>query len=386
MRQILHIDMDAFYASVEQRDRPELQGKPVAVGGDSPRSVVAAASYEARPFGVRSAMPMLHAKRRCPSLVVVPVRMSHYVAVSAQIFEIFRRYSPLVEGLSLDEAFIDVSGSERLFGSAKSIASRIKEEIYAELGLRASAGVASSKFVAKIASDLEKPDGLTVMPPYPAKELQRLPIKRMWGLGPRACERLHKLGFTTFADLQNTTPDVLVRLLGTWGRQVHDLAHGRDDREVKAERIRKSIGAENTFEKDKNHPSELEPQLLQQAERIAEQLQRKQLLAGNVSVKLKDPDFKVQSKQNKLAEPVCDTVNLFEHAKKLLAQMSWPTKGVRLCGLSASDLVPRAQEQRLFADAQTDKNRKLDEVAFALKKRYGPGTLKRATQLKPDDS
>ena len=243
--------MDAFYASVEQRDHPALRGRPVLVGGPSRRGVVTAASYEARPFGARSAMPMAQAIRLCPEAVVVPVRMDRYVEVSAQIFAIFHRYTPLVQGLSLDEAFLDVTASQSLFGDGASIARQIKDAIRRELELTASAGVAPCRFVAKVASDLRKPDGLVVVREDEVRAfLAPLPIERMWGVGQKTAPKLRALGFATLDDFARADGAQLEHLLGSWGRHVQSLARGDDDREVDPHLAAKSVGAESTYEHD----------------------------------------------------------------------------------------------------------------------------------------
>ncbi len=255
MREILHIDMDAFFASVEQLDDPSLRGEPVLVGGAERRGVVAAASYEARPFGIHSAMPMAEALRRCRHAIVVPPRRHRYEEVSASIFAVFRRFTPLVEGLSVDEAFLDVTASRGLFGDGEAIARRIRQAIRAETGLTASAGVAPSKFVAKIASDFDKPDGLVVVRPEEVRAfLDPLPIERMWGVGPKAAARLHGLGYVTLRDLAEADVRRLEATLGSWGGEVARLARGEDEREVVSEREAKSIGAEETYDEDSDEP------------------------------------------------------------------------------------------------------------------------------------
>ena len=265
-RQIVHVDMDAFYASIEQRDDPRLRGRPVLVGGRSARSVVCTASYEARPSGARSAMPMSEARRRCPEAIVVPPRMAHYAAVSREVFAILRRYTPLVEGLSLDEAFLDVSASRALFGSGEAIAEAIRRAIRDETGLGASAGVATCKLVAKIASDQRKPDGLTVVPPGEERRfLAPLPIERMWGIGPKAAATARAAGLQRIGDLAASGSATLERLFGApWGTELCALARGIDPREVEPGRPAKSVGAEETFERDLRSCEELEASLLEQ--------------------------------------------------------------------------------------------------------------------------
>ncbi|RZO59668.1 MAG: DNA polymerase IV [Sandaracinaceae bacterium] len=319
MRQIIHIDMDAFFASIEQRDAPELRGKPVLVGGGERRGVVAAASYEARPFGVHSAMPMAQAMRRCPQAIVVPPRRRAYEEASAQIFAVFRRFTPLVEGLSVDEAFLDVTGSRSLFGDGETIAARIRKEILAETDLTASAGVAPNKFVAKIASDQDKPDGLTVVRDGEVFAfLEPLPIERMWGVGPKAAERLRHLGYDTLGDLARADEATLERHLGSWGREVKRLAQGLDEREVEPDREAKSVGAEETYDEDLTSRAEIEKTLLRHASRIARRLLEGGISAGRVTVKIKYADFTLKTRQLRLSEPVDDAGSLYAAARSLL--------------------------------------------------------------------
>jgi DNA polymerase-4 len=304
-RQILHVDMDAFYASVEQRDAPSLRGKPVLVGGRSQRGVVLAASYEARPFGVRSAMSMREALIRCPGAIVVAPRMARYSEVSGEVFSILRSFTPLVEGLSLDEAFLDVTASVSLFGSGRAIAARIKELIFQETGLRASAGVAPSKFVAKIASDLHKPDALVEVEPHDVPAfLARLPIERMWGVGVKTAPKLHDAAIHTLGDLAESDARTLERVLGTWGLDAQALARGIDPRPVVPDRSAKSVGAEATFEVDISDRTRLERHLLDQAARVARRLCRQGLQGRIVVVKLKYADFTVKSRRMALSAPV----------------------------------------------------------------------------------
>ena len=389
MRQILHIDMDAFYASVEQRDDPSLRGLPLIVGGPSKRGVVCAASYEVRPFGVRSAMPMADALRRCPHAIVVPPRMARYAEVSAEIFAVFHRFTPLVEGLSLDEAFLDVTGSASLFGDGAAIARKIKDAIRDELGLIASAGVASCKFAAKIASDFDKPDGLVVIP---AGELgtflAKLPIERMWGIGPRAVERLRPAGLTTFRDLAETSLDHLEELLGRAGAvHVQTLARGIDDRPVVPGREAVSVGAEETFETDLVDRRAMELRLLDLAGRVAKRLHRAGLEAAGVTLKVKYADFTLKSRSVTLPAPIADTMGLFDAAKTLLDRV--PQGRVRLLGISATTLSPvggaPAVTMSLFPDAAPDRRRRLEEVVLKVGDRFGGQGLKRASLLEGKD-
>ena len=273
MRKIIHVDMDAFYASVEQRDRPELRGLPLAVGGASERGVVMTASYEARRFGVRSAMPTHRARRLCPELVVVAPRFDAYREASRQIRAIFERTTDRVEPLALDEAYLDVTEPKRGPPSATLLARAIKEEIRSATGLSASAGVSTGKFLAKIASGLEKPDGLTVIPPERAQAfLAQLPIERFHGVGPRTAERLRAIGVRNGADLRAVAPAELERLLGKPGRFLVEVARGIDERPVVSDRQRKSLGAETTFARDRSSRAELEPVLEQLCVQLAQRL------------------------------------------------------------------------------------------------------------------
>ena len=369
-RQILHVDMDAFYASVEQRDDPALRGRPVIVGGRSRRGVVAAASYEVRPFGVRSAMSMVEALQRCPEAVVVPPRMGRYAAVSGQIFAIFHRYTPLVEGLSLDEAFLDVTGSRKLFGDGVAIARRIKAEVQQELSLTASAGVAGSKFVAKVASDLDKPDGLVVVAEA-AAFLAPLPLERMWGVGRKAAAALRERGFRTIGDLARTPPSSLEAVLGSWGRTVHALARGDDDRDVVPDRDAKSIGAEETFEEDLRSHRELQPPLLHQSSRVAARLLRNGLWARCITVKVKYTDHALKTRQCRLPEPVADTDSIYEAAVGLLTRFPAVERGVRLTGVSVSELSTEAPAPALFPDPRRAKRDRIEALTGELRERFG---------------
>ncbi len=381
MRVVVHVDMDAFFASVEMRDRPELRGKPVIVGGASRRGVVAAASYEVRKFGVHSAMPMVEALRRCPDAIVVSPKHGRYGEVSAQVFEIFRRFTPLVEGLSLDEAFLDVTASLSLFGTGEQIARAIKDAIRAELRLTASAGVASNKFVAKIASDLQKPDGLVVVAPGEvAALLAPLPIERMWGVGQKTSARLRSLGFATFRDLAEAPDSRLTEALGNSASRIRALARGEDDRPVVSERDAGSIGAEETFETDLSSTEELERALLAQAARVAKRLTEEGLAADTITVKLKTHDFKLSTRQLKLPEPASDTDTLFGAARILLQRFDREGRRFRLTGLSAGGLAPSASVRTLFPDQILEKRRKLEQAVHGIDERF-PGAVTRATLL-----
>ncbi len=380
-RTILHVDMDAFYASVEQRDDPALRGRPVIVGGAARRGVVAAASYEARAFGVRSAMPTAQALRLCPDAVTVRPRHAHYSAVSKQVVGIFHRYSPLVEGLSLDEAFLDVTGSIALFGDGPTIAARIKADIHAELELTASAGVAPSKFAAKIASDLEKPDGLTMVGEDVAAFLAPLPLDRMWGVGPGAAERLRQAGYETIGDLAAAGEERLRELLGSWGADVARLAVGDDTREVVPEREAKSIGQEQTLERDIRTRAQIERELLKHSAAVARRLSRQGLWASVVRIKVKYTDFKLRTRQRTLDVPAFDTDTLYRTACSLLDELPERAMGIRLVGVAAADLGSGAEQGRLFEDPAERKRQRVELVTAEVQERFGHHGITRADLL-----
>ncbi|MBX3201764.1 MAG: DNA polymerase IV [Labilithrix sp.] len=382
MRQILHIDMDAFFASVEQRDDPSLRGRPVVVGGANRRGVVAAASYEAREFGVRSAMPMAEAHRRCRNLVVVPPRGGRYAEVSRQVFDVFHEHTPLVEGLSLDEAFLDVTASRGLFGDGAAIARRIKERVVETTGLTASAGVASCKFAAKIASDLEKPNGLTIVPADVAGFLAPLPIERMWGIGPKTAPTLRRLGYLTLGDLAKADPGALERALGSWGPEVRELARGNDPRDVVPDREAKSIGAEVTYDDDLTTREQIARTLLAHAARVAERLTAAGIAAGAVVVKLKLHDFTILTRRMTLPSPASDTRTLHDACLVLLDRFPLERARVRLTGVSAQDLGPaEAVQPTLFRDEKEDKRRGVENVLLRAKERYGDKPITFASLL-----
>jgi DNA polymerase-4 len=383
-RQILHIDMDAFYASVEQLDDVSLRGKPVLVGGNERRGVVMAASYEARPFGVGSAMSMADALRRCPLARVVTPRMDRYAEMSHVIFAVLRTFTPLVEGLSLDEAFLDVTASQSLFGDGATIARKIKDVIFERTGLRASAGVAPNKFVAKIASDIDKPDGLFVVPAANVTDfLGALPIERMWGIGVKTAPKIHALGFHTLADLARADARQLERVLGAWGLEAQALARGIDPRNVVPDRPAKSIGAEETFDRDIRGREGLERRLLDQASRVARRLCREQLLGRVVVVKLKYSDFSIQSRRITVAEPVGDTDSIFGIVRALLARFDL-SRPVRLTGVSVAELRAEATAATLFGEPEGARRRRLEQVAAQIADRFGARGIRRAALLEKE--
>jgi DNA polymerase-4 len=333
-------------------------------------------------------MPMVEARRRCPEAIVVPPRHARYAEVSRRVFEVFRRYTPQVEGLSVDEAFLDVTGSRSLFGDGATIAGRIKADIRAEIGLTASAGVAPVKFVAKIASDLRKPDGLVVVGPDEVESfLAPLRVERMWGVGPKTAARVRAAGLGTIGDLARADPAVLERLLGAWGSHVRDLARGLDPREVVAGGEAKSIGSEETFERDLRTAEEIEPHLLAQAGRVAGRLVAEALCARVVTVKVKYADFKIRTRQRRLDASADDTDSIYEAARELLGRFPGLTRGVRLTGVSASGLVPGPPDRTLFPDRRREQRHRLEQTVAALRDRFGPAGVTRAALLgkDPDD-
>jgi len=337
-REILHLDMDAFYASVEVLDDTSLRGKPVIVGGGMKRGVVAAASYEARKFGVHSSIPMAKARRLCAHGIFLPVRMERYKEVSDRVFGIFRRYTPLVEPVSLDEAFLDITASVRLFGPPEEIARKIRAEVRAETGLTVSAGVASSKFVAKIASDMNKPDGLTVVPRGKEQEfLGPLRVGRLWGVGEATRSALAEMGVQTIGDLAAVPEEAVVRKLGKHGAHLHRLAHGIDDREVEPEREIKSMGREETFDEDLLEIFALRRELLDIATRTAARLRNHRLKGRTVTLKVKYSDFRLVTREVTLPLGIDDGGEIFRQALTLLEKTEAGKKPVRLLGIYLSN-------------------------------------------------
>lgn len=384
-RTILHLDMDAFYASVEQRDDPRLRGRPVLVGGQGGRGVVAAASYEARRFGCRSAMPMAEALRRCPDAVVVSPAFGRYEADSRRIMEILETASPLVEPLSIDEAFVDVTGSLRLMGDGRAIAVELRRRIKDDLDLTASVGVAPCKFVAKIASDLEKPDGLVVIEREGlAERLAPLPVSRMWGIGPKTAARCEARGLRTFGDLQRSAPESLALSLGDAAARFHDLAHGRDDRPVVSDRVAKSIGHEQTFGSDLGSTREVEAVLLRHVERVATRLRRHGRKARGITVKVRDGDFTTNTRSRTLSDATDRTNVLWETARDLFRE--WPFRPVRLIGMAVDRFGDT--EASLFAASDEDDGRqqRLDEATDAIRARFGGDAISRTASAFPPDS
>ena len=388
-RFILHVDMDAFYASVEVREQPGLAGRPVIVGG-SPRGrgVVSAANYEARRFGIHSAMPTARAMRLCPHAVCLPGRMSLYASVSRQIREIFNRYSPLVEPLSLDEAFLDVTDSQRLFGSAAEIANAIKQAISNELSLVASVGIAPNKFIAKIASDLDKPDGFVeVMPGEVQAFLDPLPVSRIWGVGKATGKELDRLGITTIAQLRQQSEAVLQDRFGKFGNHLWRLANGMDDRPVVSDSEAKSISNETTFDSDISNRDTLRAWLMELTEQVCWRLRQQDLFGRTVQIKLRFADFSTITRSHTLPEATQQTKQVWQAVMALFDKaMQSESRRLRLVGVGVSGLSDTAQRPQvqtdMFEQPKDTRQTQLDEVADAIKSRFGSGGIRRGTGYK----
>jgi len=380
-RKILHVDMDAFYASIETRDNPALRGKPVIVGGaPQRRGVVSAASYEARKYGVHSAMPMVRALRLCPQAILIPPRMPVYAAVSQQIRDIFARYTPQFEPLSLDEAFLDVSACEKLFSGAETIARAIKQAIHAELALVASVGVAPNKFIAKIASDVNKPDGFVVVDTDQVQSfLDPLPVSRLWGAGKATVAVFERMGVRTIAQLRRQSLPWLHAHFGRQGEHLWQLAHGIDEREVITDVQAKSISHETTFAEDINNKQVIEAWLLHLTEQVAWRLRRADLLGRTVQLKLRFPDFKTITRSHTLTEATHSTDSLWQLVRQLLRDNWQGTPAIRLIGMGVSGLQD-SREQMIQADLfvpATPKQSQVDALTDRINTRFGPRTLQR---------
>jgi DNA polymerase-4 len=381
---ILHVDMDAFYASIEQRDHPELRGQPVIVGGTEGRGVVCAASYEARPFGVHSAMPMVTARRLCPQAVVVPVRMKHYADIGRQIRTILLSYTPLVEPLSLDEAFLDVRGCEGLFGPAAQIAQAIKERVLAETALIASVGVAPNKFLAKLASDHGKPNGLVVVAPEQVIAfLEPLPVGRIWGIGPKGEKRLHALGIRTVGQLAALPERLLADHFGESGRHVWQLAHGLDDRAVVPDREAKSISTETTFAQDIGDRATLRIWLLDQVDHLAARLRQVGVQARTMELKVRSSEFRTRTRSLSLTEATDSTQSLWHAALRLFERsLTADMLPVRLLGVGATQLTrDQAVQGQLFEDGGRKRQTALDQAVDAIRRQIGSTAIQRGSLL-----
>lgn len=382
---ILHVDMDAFYAAVELRDNPRLARLPVVVGGSPQgRGVVSAASYEARKFGIHSAMPASQAIRLCPNAVFIKPRMEDYAAISKQIREIFFRFTSLVEPLSLDEAFLDVTGCTRLFGPAAEIARQIKQTIKQEVGLVASAGVAPNKFLAKVASDLQKPDGLVVVDPDGIYEfLDPLPIAKVWGIGKKTNERFQKIGIKTIGHIRQMPLSTLQQLFGVSSEHFYRLSRGEDTRLVVPDRIAKSISHETTFAADIYDVNAIEAWLLELTDQVARRMRRHRILGKTVQLKLRFPDFHTVTRSQMLAEPTDSTDELIAAGRELLQSTTDSLqRGLRLLGMGVSKLVhDRPIQQTLFDQAEKQRLKKLDQTTDRIREKFGSPAMRRGSSL-----
>ncbi len=381
-RAIIHVDMDAFFASVEQLDNPQYRHLPVIVGGSANRGVVAAASYEVRKYGVFSAMPIAQALRRCPQAVILPVRMDRYREVSARVFRIFREITPEVEGLSLDEAFLDVTGSLALFGSIEKIGENIRMRILEETGLQASVGMAHNKYLAKLASDAGKPRGFVHVPADGVRAfLDPMPVKRIWGIGKQTLPKIQQLGILTIGQLRKADPVVLAQVLGKRTAHFIALARGEDERKVIASRADKSMSREVTFDTDIVKSRELFSELQRQAESVTRRLRSQGLLARTIQVKIRDSRFRTVTRSRSLATPTSSTDLVFKQARQLL--QSWLedhlNTPVRLLGVGVSGLEsPDARGISYDLQSQKALDRTLDEI----KQKYGEDKAMRALALR----
>ncbi|HHJ51831.1 MAG TPA: DNA polymerase IV [Caldithrix abyssi] len=385
-RIILHVDMDAFFAAVEQRDHPAYRGKPVIVGADprggKGRGVVSTCSYEARKFGVHSAMPISQAYRLCPHGIYVPPNGKLYQQVSREIFEIFYEFTDAVEPLSIDEAFLDVTGSQRLFGSGEEIAKQIKRRIYQKERLTASVGVAPNKYLAKIASDLNKPDGLVVVEPDKVQQfLNPLDISRLWGAGERTQEKLRALGVRTIGDLARMPLPLLEQTFGKMGRHFYNLAHGIDDRAVEYDQLVKSVSNEHTFGQDTADKEEIHHTLFYLSEKVGYRLRKKGLKGRTVHLKLRYENFSTITRNKTLPNPVDNTEIIFATVNALFEQNYQTGRKVRLLGVGVSGFEEGGAAQLSLFDAENEKSGRLDELHDRLVERFGKKTVHRAESL-----
>ncbi len=379
-RIVLHADMDAFYAAVEQRDNPELVGKPVLIGPNSYRGVVLTASYEARPYGVGSAMPVGEARRRCPDAIMVEPRFDRYQEVSGQVMDIFADFSPRVEAISLDEAFLDMTGATKIFGSPREMAAELKRRVLATTGLHISVGVAASKYVAKVASAYDKPNGLTVVPPDETVAwLAPQPISRLWGVGRKTAPKLQAMGLLTIGDVAAADPRKLEELLGQSGRHYYALSHGEDPRPVLRGRAAKSIGSDRTLSKDVSKREDIERHLRRSADRIARRVRAKDYVAKGIRVKLKTTEFQLLTRQRMVNRPIDSAEEFFRIGQELLGDFDHRGP-FRLVGMAAFDLRWRCEplQMDLFDDGL---ERSLETTIDKLIDRFGAEVFVRARDL-----
>lgn len=380
-RWIIHVDMDAFFAAIEQRDNLELRGKPVIVGGLGSRGVVSTASYEARKYGVRSAMPMAEARRRCPQGVFLGCNHQKYVLVSRQIMDILNDFSPLIEPLSLDEAFLDMTGSERLFPDIVEAARKIKERIRGEIGLIASAGIAPNKFLAKLASDLDKPDGLYIIRHGEERDaIADLPVERLWGVGEATGRILKKLGMSKIGHVAGADLNLLKRHCGNFAGELYKLACGIDERPVISQHEPKSIGKENTYDTDLINPQQVEDELFLLAQKIGWRLRRSGYLARTITVKIRFASFRTITRSKTLTEPTNFDMTIFSLAKEIWGKISM-SEGVRLVGITAANLQTDCCQTALFDDGN-NKRQAIYQTVDKLKAKFGEMIITRGRLIK----
>jgi len=375
-RWIIHVDMDAFFAAIEQRDNPALRGKPVIVGGDPQgRGVVSAASYEARRFGIHSAMPTIEAQRRCSQAIILPVRGERYQQVSRQVMALLGRFSPVVEQVSIDEAFVEVTGCQRLLGSPEEIVREIQRRLRQRLELSASLGVAPNKFLAKLASERDKPGGLVVVRPEDIEDFLRdLLVTALWGVGESTAERLSPLGLHTVGQLANYPLDLLIQQFGEYGRRLHDLAHGRDYTPVTSGGERKSVSAEITFGRDTADRELLESTLLRLSERVGSRLRQSRLAGTTVTLKLRFPDFRTITRQQTSTKPVAEDLAIYRRAHRLLEPHLASGRKIRLIGVGVSNF-PASQQPSLFESPPRESA--VDQAIDRVREKFGPQALQR---------
>lgn len=381
-RAILHVDMDAFFASVEQRDNPQYRGKPLLVGGSGPRGVVAAASYEARTFGCHSAQPTAVALRLCPDAIIVSGRHSDYKAISRQVFDILERFSPAIQPISIDEAFLDVTGSLKLFGSAIDIAKEIRRLVHEETQLTCSVGVAPNKFLAKLASDMDKPDGLFVIEPDQIQQtLDPLHVTKLPGVGPSAERSLARLGIRTVRDLRSVPVVTLRARMGEHGDRLNALARGIDDRPVRIDREAKSISHEHTFGVDLDNPDEVRALIARQAQDVAMRLRKHNRFARTVTIKVRFGNFETITRSHTLDQQTDETRTIHDAARTLFDHWARSFQPVRLIGVGVSQLTDAPATPGLFDTGHHEKERAVDRISDAIADKFGKDAITRASSL-----
>ena len=376
---ILHVDMDAFYASVAEKDNPKLKGKAVVVGAGR-RGVVSAANYEARKFGVKAAMPVYKAKALAPHAIFISPDMARYEEVSSQVMKIFEEVTPLVEPISLDEAFLDVTGSKRLLGSGRQIADLIRRRVEEQEGITCSVGIAHNKFIAKIASNHCKPNGVLEIDPEKVLDfLHPLAAKEIWGVGPKTNEQLMKMGLLTVGDIANTPRSTLIRVLGqASGSSLYELAWGRDSRDVETEHIEKSISASETFDLDLDSQEEILKEFLRLTERGVERMREKGFATNTISIKVRFSDFKTISRSKTVDLPITGTQEIFEVVKNLYLSLNLDRVLIRLVGISLDSLVEDEDVKQLTLGERATGWRQADKAIDRIKGRFGAGSLRPA--------